>query len=159
MWDFCILVTSTDWPQQSLKRGERSSSIDMRSGEILGNGRRRLVQRLTFRLHDDNQDAQSDADLAILMKTLAQELLRVVPSHILFRRPAAAVPSRVSGFYGGPASAAARNVMDGDDLELVTEEADGVARSRGLLTVLETPRTVRWSRPPSAQDNEAWQNQ
>ena len=83
-----------------------------------------MVQRLTFHLHDHNQDAQSHADLAVLMsigpglrtatvsfllksymKTLAQELLCVMPSHILDRRPATAIPSSVSGSYGGPASA------------------------------------------------------
>ena len=70
------------------------------------------------------------------MKTLAQELLCVMPSHILFRRPAAAVPAGVSWTYGGPASAGqARSVMVGDVLELVTEEAGGVAGSRALETV------------------------
>ena len=120
----------------------------------MGNGRGTLVQRLTFHLHDHNQDAQSHTDLAVLMsigagfrtatvsfflksymKTLAQELLCVMPSHILFRRPAAAVPAGVSGTYGGPASASARSVMVGDVLELVTEEAGGVAGSRALVTV------------------------
>ena len=69
------------------------------------------------------------------MKTVAQELLCVMPSHILFRRPTAAVPAGVPGIYGGPASASARSVMVGDVLELVTEEAGGVARSKELLTV------------------------
>ena len=58
-----------------------------------------------------------------------------MPSHILFRRPAAAVPATVSATYGGPASASARSVMVGDVSELVTEEAGAVAGSRALVTV------------------------
>ena len=66
---------------------------------------------------------------------LSRELLCVMPRHILFRRPAAAVPASVSLTHGGPASASARSVMVGDVLELVTEEAGGVAGSRALVTV------------------------
>ena len=72
------------------------------------------------------------ATVSFLRKTLAQELSCVMPSHMLFRRPGAAVPAGVSGTS---ASASARSVMVGDVLELVTEEAGGVAGSRALVTV------------------------
>ena len=58
-----------------------------------------------------------------------------MPSHILYRRPAAAVPSSVPGSYGKPASASARSLMVGDVSELVTEDAGGAAGSRALVTV------------------------
>ena len=51
-------------------------------------------------------------------------LLCVMPSHILYRRPATAVPSSVPGSYGKPASGSAR-----------TEDAGGAAGSRALVTV------------------------
>ena len=58
-----------------------------------------------------------------------------MPSHILYRRPATAVPSSVPGSYGKPASGSARSLMVGDVLELVTEDASGAAGSRALVTV------------------------
>ena len=58
-------------------------------------------------------------------------LLCVMPSHILYRRPATAVPSSVPGSYGKPASGTARSLL----VELVTEDAGGASGSRALVAV------------------------
>ena len=77
------------------------------------------------------------AQLLFLFKVLKLicVLSCVMPSHILYRRPATAVPSSVPGSYGKPASASARSLMVGDVLELVTEDAGGAAGSKALVTV------------------------
>ena len=137
---------SETWRAFVLRRYEERLVV-----EILGNGRRRLVQRLTLRLHDHNQDAKSLADLAVLMKILAQELLCLMPSHKMFR------PADVSGIYGGPASASARSVTVGDvpepgSWELLTVHRDAEHGS------MEQSVECTWQRGESESIVGAWRD-
>ena len=101
------------------------------------------------------------AQLLFLIKfcKLICVLLCVMPSHILYRRPATGVPSSVPGSYGKPASGTARSLLVGDVLELVTEDAGGASGSRALVTVHRVAEHGSMGTPSSAHGNEANQNQ